>query len=79
MKEADFVGASSDSVETAQTCKGPTLIGVQEAKGAGGGGKTKRCKSFEDLGVLSLYFSFFFFFSIILVLFKVQTPVCRSP
>jgi len=50
LKQADFVCESSDSVETAQTCKGPTLIGVQEAKGAGGGGKTKSRKSFKDLG-----------------------------
>jgi len=44
------VGESSHSVETAQTGQGPTLIGVQEAKGAGGGGKTKSRKSFEDFG-----------------------------
>jgi len=44
------VGKSSDSVKTAQTGQGPTLIQVQEAKGAGGGGKTKSRKSFEDFG-----------------------------
>jgi len=42
------VGVSGDSVETAQTGQGPTLIGVQEAKGVGGRGKTKSRKSFED-------------------------------
>jgi len=44
------VGESSDSVKTAQTGQGPTLIGVQETKGAGGGGETKSRKSFEDIG-----------------------------
>jgi len=44
------VGKSSDSVETAQTGQGPTLIGVQEAKGAGGGSETKSGNSIEDLG-----------------------------
>jgi len=44
------VGESGDSVETAQTGQRPTLIGVPEAKGAGGGGKTKSRKSFEDFG-----------------------------
>ena len=44
------MGKSSDRVETAQTGQGPTLIGVQEAKGAGGGSATKSGKSFEDLG-----------------------------
>ena len=44
------MGESSDTVETAQTGQGPTLIGVQEAEGAGGGGKTKSRKSFEDFG-----------------------------
>jgi len=62
------VGESSDSVETAPTGQGPTLVGVQEAKGARGGGKTKSRKSFDNFGdsfELSLYllfFSFFFFF-----------------
>ena len=50
LKQADLVGESSDSVETAQTSQRPTLIGVQEAKGADGGGKTKSRKSFEDFG-----------------------------
>jgi len=45
-----LVGKSSDSVETAQTGLGPTLIGVQQAKAAGGRGETKSGKSFEDLG-----------------------------
>ena len=44
------MGKSRDSVETAQARQGPTLIGVQEAKGAGGGCETKSRKSFEDLG-----------------------------
>ena len=44
------MGKSSDSVETAQTGQGPTLIGVQKGKGAGGGSETKSGKSFEDLG-----------------------------
>jgi len=43
------VGKSSNSVETAQSGQGPTLIGVQEVKGAGGAGETKSRKSFEDL------------------------------
>jgi len=50
LKQADFVGESSDSVKTAQTGQGPSLIGVQEAKGAGGRGETKSRKSFEDFG-----------------------------
>ena len=41
---------SSDSVKTAQTSQGPIQIGVQETKGAGGGGQTKSGKSFEDFG-----------------------------
>jgi len=44
------VGKSSDSIETTQTGEGTTLIGMQEAKKAGGGGETKSRKSFEDLG-----------------------------
>ena len=44
------MGESSDSVKTAQTSQGPTLIGVQETKGAGGAGETKSRKSFEDFG-----------------------------
>ena len=44
------MGESRDSVKTAQTGQGTTLIGIQEAKGAGGGGETKSRKSFEDLG-----------------------------
>ena len=44
------MGKSSNSVETAQTGQGSTLIGVQETKGAGGGGETKSRKSFVDLG-----------------------------
>jgi len=44
------MGHSVDSVETAQTGQGPTLIRVQEAKGPGGRGKTMCRKSFEDFG-----------------------------
>jgi len=44
------VGESSDGVETVQTGLGPTLIGMQEAAGAGGGGETKSSKSLKDLG-----------------------------
>ena len=44
------MGESSDSFETAQTGQGPKLVGVQEAKGAGRGGKTKSRKYFEDFG-----------------------------
>jgi len=44
------MGKSCDSVETAQTGQGSTLIRVQEAKGVGGGGETKSRNSFEDLG-----------------------------
>ena len=50
LKQADFMGESSDSLETAQTSQGPTLSGVQEAKAAVGGGKMKSRKSFEDFG-----------------------------